>query len=47
MDIALDHLIGNKICIIPMSKEHIRGLYDICTSNGIWDHLPQTIALLF
>ncbi|WP_338749055.1 GNAT family protein [Bacillus sp. FJAT-52991] len=43
MDISVDQLNGKNIQIVPMSLEHIQGLYAIGTEEAIWEHLPETI----
>ncbi|MDQ0230156.1 GNAT family N-acetyltransferase [Metabacillus malikii] len=38
-----DELVGKKIRIVPMKKNHIEGLYEISKEPSIWSHLPKAI----
>ncbi|TXC79018.1 GNAT family N-acetyltransferase [Metabacillus litoralis] len=41
-----DELVGEKIRIVPMDKDHIQGLYEIGNDKIIWSHLPKAIYTL-
>ncbi len=38
-----DELVGEKVRIVPMEKNHVRGLYEIGNDQKIWNHLPKAI----
>lgn len=46
MNVTLDDLTGKDVRIVPMERNHIKGLYDIGQIKDIWKHLPKTIQTL-